>query len=618
MRSWVVRRSRSPRGAWSAGIALAAAGLAVPLSAATVQAAVPVGACGSVLMAGSTWLNGVGVDVSSNGTDEGSTTSCAGSGTYGLRYQSAELVNRLYRGKSWTTKTWAGTGGRSTSTSTDSLYDLAPLTLAKQAEGSISYVGPGDVVSVNVYVDGAFVPNGQALVVNTSAYVVGGTVPLVGQNGGDSSGAVTTQAATLSNGSLSVAPSGGHSYQVIGVVHAPGGQGAPPPTDSYYPVSAVTDTSGRIVAKATGFDATWVTEKTHARQVAVASDAAHGPTVAVLTNDGTVLARTGALDAPWVTEATGISQVAIASDPTHGPTLAVVTDDGTVLAKTGDLDAAWVTQLTGARQVAVASDAVHGPLFAVLLTDGTVQARTGGSGALWVPEMTNVRQVSVATDPTDGPLLAVLTNDGTVQAKGGALDASWISELDHVRQMAVASDRTFGPLVAVLTNDGRVLAKQGALNSQWTTLTQDALQVSVASDPKKGPTIDVLHSDRSVVGKIGTLGAKWATLRAGGGSLSAQLRDPGVLIKKTRPSIHGKPIVGKVLKAVHGRWTPGSLTYHYQWLAGRVAIPGATHPKLHLKKGQSHKRITLRVITSRVGYTTARSTSHPTHKVAKG
>jgi hypothetical protein len=229
-----------------------------------------------------------------------------------------------------------------------------------------------------------------------------------------------------------------------------------------------------------------------------------------------------------------------------------------------------------------------------------------------------VRQVAIASDPTNGPLIAVLTNSGSVQAKGGALDAPWISELDGVRQMAVASDAVHGPLVALVTNDGRVLAKLGALNSQWTTETHDGLQVAVATDPKKGPTINVLRSDRSVVGKIGGLGAKWAVLKTGTGSLSAQLLDPGVLIKSGRPAIKGKPFVGSLLHARHGRWSPGSLTYHYQWSAGRVAIPGATHAKLRLKKSLLHQRITLRVTVVRVGYTTARATSHATPKISKG
>ena len=55
------------------------------------------GPCGTVLLAGSSWLNGGGVDVKSNGAYEGLGTSCDG----GSHFQCVELVNRLYAAKGW-------------------------------------------------------------------------------------------------------------------------------------------------------------------------------------------------------------------------------------------------------------------------------------------------------------------------------------------------------------------------------------------------------------------------------------------------------------------------------------------------------------------------------------
>jgi hypothetical protein len=616
MASWDVRRTRPPRGPRYVGLVLALIALVLPFSAARADASIPPGACGSVLVTGASWLLGAGVDVISNGSDEGTGTSCTTNGTYGPRYQSTELVNRLYRTKLWTTKAWAGTGGRSTPTTLDSMYDKAPVGLTEEANGSISYVSPGDVVSVNVYGDGIFVPGGDVLIVNTAGSIVGGHVQLVSQNSGTPTAATPERTALLSNGTLTMGPSGSRTYQVIGVVHTPGGQGAPPPTDPYFPVTAVTNTSGVVKAKAGGLGSGWMTEIRGARQVAVTSDSAHGPTVAVLKNDGTVLAKTGDLGAPWVTEMTDVRQVAVASDPTHGPLLAVLTKDGTVLAKTGDLDAPWVTEMGSVRQLAVATDATHGPLLGVVTTSGEVRASTGVLGSAWTTEIESASQVAVATDATNGPLIAVLLNDGTVQAKGGALDANWIDELHHVRQVAVASDPTHGPLIAILAKDYTVQAKTGALNGQWSVEARDGRQVSVGGDSKKGSTIDILRSDRSVLAKLGGLGGKWQDLANGGGSLSVQLPDPGVLIGKTRPAVKGKLVVGSVVRAAHGKWSPGSLTYHYRWTAGGVVLH-STSSKLHIKKAQLHKRISVRVTASRPGYTTAASTSHPSAKVAK-
>jgi len=175
------------------------------------------GACRSVLLGGNSWLNGAGVDVYSNGEDEGTGASCDG----GDDYQCVELINRLYLTKGWIRSTWSGNGGRSSPSARDSMWDEAPDDLSKQANGSISYVGPGDVVSVNVYDGSMFEPDGHVLVVNTSGDTTNGTVSLVSENGGDRSNATPKITATLSNGTLTIPDSGDWSYPVIGVVHAP-------------------------------------------------------------------------------------------------------------------------------------------------------------------------------------------------------------------------------------------------------------------------------------------------------------------------------------------------------------------------------------------------------------
>ena len=68
--------------------------------------------CGTVVVAGDTWLAGTGVDVHSNGDLRGSGTSCAHNDTevydlsadppiFGFGWQCVELVNRLYATKGW-------------------------------------------------------------------------------------------------------------------------------------------------------------------------------------------------------------------------------------------------------------------------------------------------------------------------------------------------------------------------------------------------------------------------------------------------------------------------------------------------------------------------------------
>ena len=196
------------------------------ISHAVPAGAVSPGACGSVLLAGTAWLGGGGVDVKSNGANEGTGTSCSGTNkvngvTSGSEWQCVELVNRLYLTKGWINATWAGNGGDSSPTAHDSMYDDAPANLAKQADGSITSVSPGDVVSINEYNNGSFLSDGHVLIVNTAGTVTSGTVQLVSQNSGSPGDATPQRTATLSGGTLTISGGGGYTYSVIGVVHAP-------------------------------------------------------------------------------------------------------------------------------------------------------------------------------------------------------------------------------------------------------------------------------------------------------------------------------------------------------------------------------------------------------------
>jgi hypothetical protein len=201
-----------------------------PPSTQAVAAQTP-GPCGTVLLAGSSWLGGSGVPVYSNGRDEGSGSSCGGTNYITNRYvsrvesgsewQCTELVNRLYLTRGWTRSFWPGEGGESALGAHDSMYDEAPPGLSSQPNGSISYVGPGDVVSINEFKNGVFEADGHVAVVNTPDRVTSGQVDLVSQNSGDAASADVERTANLVDGQLSIPNSGKWTYIVIGVVHRP-------------------------------------------------------------------------------------------------------------------------------------------------------------------------------------------------------------------------------------------------------------------------------------------------------------------------------------------------------------------------------------------------------------
>jgi hypothetical protein len=75
--------------------------------------------------------------------------------------------------------------------------------------------------------------------------------------------------------------------------------------------------------------------------------------------------------------------------------------------------------------------------------------------------------------------------------------------------------------------------------------------------------------------------------------------------------------VGQILTANPGTWTTGT-SFAYQWLAGGLAVSGATGSTLALGPGQAGKAIAVLVTGSKSGYVTSSKTSEATKAVAKG
>jgi CHAP domain-containing protein len=165
---------------------------------------------GAVLLTGSAWLGGHGVDVMANGANSTSVWGNSfavtphGQSVYaGYEWQCVELVNRLYITKGWITTRWEGNGGE--------MFDTAPPSLFKQAQGSVSWISPGDVVVLRR--GGG---PGHVGIVNTVTMTADGSrlVQTVNEN---VSGVYATM--TLRNGTITL--NGWAAYLPLGVVHAP-------------------------------------------------------------------------------------------------------------------------------------------------------------------------------------------------------------------------------------------------------------------------------------------------------------------------------------------------------------------------------------------------------------
>lgn len=188
---------------------------------------------------GSSWLDGSGVNVCNYPGDNshvclpisgapGDTNCPAGYVWSGDKWNCVELVNRLYLTKGWTTATWYGNG--------NTLINNLPSNLTDQLNGSISYVNPGDVITLN-----SSNPAGHAAIVNS---VGGNTLNLINQNGSLNS------TANLVSGSLSGGNASYNSswpgFTVQAIIHHPDGSDTVPDFNGDNRADLAWDQSGTL------------------------------------------------------------------------------------------------------------------------------------------------------------------------------------------------------------------------------------------------------------------------------------------------------------------------------------------------------------------------------------
>ncbi len=355
-----------------AGMLLAVSAVFLPVAAgpageAAAATMVAPGACGNVLLAGSAWLGGLGVNVRSNGRFEGEGTDCSGSMSKvggviaGEEWQCPELVNRLYLTRGWIKATWLGSAG-------PALWDNTPKQLSKQPNGSVSYLGPGDVVIINVFKNGS-PDGGHALIVNDSSPVTSGTVDLVSQNSGAPGDAAPQVNGKISGGKVTVG--GGDkewTYQTIGVVHAPAAARAAGQArlSSSSAVAEWPNADGRMEVFTVGgngqLDTAYQTQVNGAWSgwTSLGGDWPQGTPIAVGANaDGRIevflIGGNGQLDTAYQTQVNGAwsGWTSLGGDWPAGDSIAVGPNaDGRLqvflVAGNGQLDTAYQTQLNGA------------------------------------------------------------------------------------------------------------------------------------------------------------------------------------------------------------------------------------------------------------------------------
>lgn len=397
------RKRRVLRGIFASGL-ITITMLCSPLLGGTAAA-------DSLVLGGSNWFYGNGVDVRSGGDGSQMTqsTPMGGTVTTGSKWQCVELVNRLYAKMGWITTRWTGNGNQ--------MYDTAPNTFTKETNNNITSVTPGDVV---VYNDGG---NGHVAIVNSTAVNANGTTTVTTVNQNTNSVYMTS---TLTGKTLSSPLNG---YSVTGVVHAPSNR-----------IGALSS-NGTLTVKEGAIDAGWVTELGNVTDFALT-----GRRIAALTSDGTLYVKDGDLGAQWVAEKGNVSSFAISANR-----IAVVTTDGTLYAKQGDLYAGWVTELGS-----VSSAVVSANRLGALTTDGVLHVKEGDLYQAWVTELGGVSAAALS-----GNRIAALSG-GVLYVKDGTLGAPWVAELGNVTSMSLAGSR-----IGATTSDGVFRVKDGDLYAGW-------------------------------------------------------------------------------------------------------------------------------------------------------
>ena len=385
------------------------------------------------------------------------------------------MVNRLYLTKGWTTANWYGNGGGS-----DGLIYHLPsnLSTAAQFNGSISYINPGDVITLNY---GTF---GHAGIINS---VSGTTYNILNQNAQLNSSAVLS--GSLSGGTGTLNMNAWVGYTVQGVIHAP--------TSPINPlrIGEIT-TGGSYKAKEGSLDSGWVTMSNDS-----ATQIMQDGTLSGMIWQGGFYVKQGALTNNWVTEAnpgtalSGSISDAVGTTPIR---IGLVLTDHTFWVREG-LSGNWVEQATN-----TAVGYVSGNRIAALKTNGDFWTKEGANDTTgWVLENSSVSQGGISGGT--GGLIGVLIG-GTLLVKQGSLSSGWVTEQGAVSSFQLSNgNSTTGPRIGEIDTSNNFYAKDG-LSGGWVLEGNNVNQAALS-----GQLIGKLQSGTYTVLQGALTASNWIT-----------------------------------------------------------------------------------------------------------
>lgn len=229
-----------------------------------------------------------------------------------------------------------------------------------------------------------------------------------------------------------------------------------------------------------------------------------------------------------------------------------------------------------------------------------------------IPSQVGVRYVvdGDVVAPGDHPATGTVTIDA-VPTAGYTLSGT----TTWTRTFSAATELTRGtPAVSGKALQGKTLtADAGTWGPEGVSLAHQWLRNGSAISGATGTSYVLQKAD---VGK--KISVRVTGTLAGyepASATSAQSKPVVGLLTTKKPTINGKPKVGKTLTAVPGKWKPKGITFSYKWFRGTKAIKGAKDKTYTLKKADKGKKIKVKVTGKKAGYKKASEMSGATGKV---
>ena len=195
----------------------------------------------------------------------------------------------------------------------------------------------------------------------------------------------------------------------------------------------------------------------------------------------------------------------------------------------------------------------------------------------------------------------------TTDASGVTVDPAAIANAGQPgvwsHLLAASLQSTAAPTV---TGTPRVGVKLTASPGTWSPPASYAYQWLADGVAISGATASTYTPTATQKGKrisVAVTATKTGYISANATSAQTAVVAAGIITNSTLPTIAGTKRVGYTLTANVGTWSPGGLTYRYQWFRGTTAISGATARTYKLPAAMSRQKIRVRVTAIRPGYT---------------